>query len=169
MILANSFAELGPEAATLGVLVAGFLGTVLSNLSATETALNDARGAAAQLAQTLYENNGTLPMTDAVNSLIDLLPKERAAANSFESFVNGWVDLGTNIDAVRKTASLTAFPIQRLLDGLGGHDLDATSDAIAAIKDELKSIGQDHDPLRPWTSSPARNRASHPSWGCSRR
>jgi len=138
--LAQAFQGFGPLGAAAGVALAAALGAALQGAADTQEKLADARERAAELAETLYENRGRLPMEDAISRVLELLPAERGSGNVLESWVNDWVDLGTNIDAVRSAATKSGTPIRTLIRGLSGADLDATAKSIEAIQRAIDSI-----------------------------
>jgi hypothetical protein len=132
--LANAFAGFGPIGAAAGIAIAAAIGAALQGASDLQERLAEARSRAGELAQTLYDNQGKLPMEDAVSRLLELLPSERGAGNPFESFLNQWIDLGTNIDAVRAAAKSAKAPVDLFIDGLSGADMDATAEALEAVE-----------------------------------
>jgi hypothetical protein len=138
--LANALGGFGPMGAAAGVALAAILGTVLSGAQAAQDRLNEAREAAGDLASTLYENNGRLPIEDAIQRVLELLPKERGASNPFETMLDGFVDLGTNIDAVKRAAKEANAPVDTFVRGLTGADLDATRDALKAVDDAIAGV-----------------------------
>jgi hypothetical protein len=135
--LANAF---GPLGAAAGIAIAAALGAALQGAADAQERLAEARAAAGELAQTLYENRGELPMADAVSRLLDLLPSERGAGNPFESFLNQWIDLGTNIDAVKAAARQAKAPVDLFIRGLSGADMDATTDALKAVDRAIEGV-----------------------------
>jgi len=138
--LAQAFQGFGPLGAAAGVALAAALGAALAGAADTQEKLAEARERAAELSQTLYENRGRLPMEDAISRVLELLPSERGSGNVLESWVNDWIDLGTNIDAVRSAAAKSGTPVRDLIRGLSGGDLDATARSIEAIQTAIDSI-----------------------------
>lgn len=141
--LANAFTGLGPLGAAVGVALAAAVGAALQGAADAQEKLAEARTAAADLSKTLYENKGKLPVEDAINRVLELLPAERGAGNPFESFVNNWVDLGTNIDSVRTAARKADTPVSTFVRGLSGTDLDATADSLEAIEGALTKLNDE--------------------------
>lgn len=138
--LAQAFQGFGPAGAAAGVAIAAALGAALQGAADAQERLSEARERAAELSQTLYENRGNLPMEDAISRVLELLPAERGAGNPLESFLNQWLDLGTNIDAVRRAARQADAPIRTFIRGLSGGDLDATKDALVAVDEAIQSV-----------------------------
>lgn len=138
--LAQAFSGFGPAAAAAGVAVAAALGAALQGAADAQERLAEARERAAELSQTLYENKGDLPMEDAISRVLELLPSERGAGNPLESFLNQWLDLGTNIEAVRRAAKTADTPLRTFIRGLSGADLDATTDALKAVDEAIASV-----------------------------
>ena len=138
--LANALGGFGPIGAAAGVALAAALGAVLAGAQAAQEKLDETREAAGELAQTLYDNKGKLPIEDAISNVLALLPKERGAGNPFENLLNGFIDLGTNIDAVRAAARRASTPVDTFLRGLSGADLDATTAALEAVDEALRSV-----------------------------
>ena len=138
--LANALTGFGPIGAAAGVALASVLGTALAAAQEAQEKLGEARERAAELAGVLYENKGKLPIEDAVQNLLDLLPQERKAGRAFEGMLDAFVDLGTNIDAVRTAAKLAKAPVDDFVKGLSGADLKATDDALRSVEDALDAL-----------------------------
>ena len=141
--IANALSGFGPLGAAAGVAIAAALGAALAGAADAQEKLEAARERAAELAQTLYENRGTLPIEDAINRVLELLPAERGAGNPFESMLNGLLDLGTNIDAVRTASRLAKVPVGDFVRGLSGSDIDATKRSLEAVKGALQDIADE--------------------------
>ena len=141
--IANAFGGFGPVGAAAGIAVAAIIGTVMSNAQAAQEALADSRDRAIELANTMYENGGELPLTDRVSELFDLLAKERTARNPFESIADGFVDLGTNIDIVREAADAADKPVESFLKALTGSDIQDTKDALQLVNDEMERLAEE--------------------------
>lgn len=141
--LANAFGGFGPVGAAAGIALAAIVGTVLSNAQTTQQTLEEARSRAVEIAQAMYENNGTLPLTDRVTELFETLAKERTSRNVFEKLAGDFVDLGTNIDQTREAARAADVPIERLLKSLTGTDIRETKDTIEAINAELERMNEE--------------------------
>jgi hypothetical protein len=141
--LANALGGFGPAGAAAGIALAAVVGTVLSNAQQAQEVLAESRSRAAELASQMYENGGTLPLTDRVTELFDVLASERSANGPLEKLLDGFVDLGTNIDAVRDSARLAQTPVSNLLRGLAGTDLRATGEALEAINAQIEILGKD--------------------------
>jgi len=138
--LAQAFQGFGPAGAAAGIALAAALGAALQGAADAEERLAEARERAGDLATTLYENRGKLPMEDAISRVLELLPSERGAGNPIESFVNQWVDLGTNIDAVKRAAKLAGTPVRDFVRGLSGADVEATRRALEGVDDAITKV-----------------------------
>lgn len=140
--LANALGGFGPLGAAAGIAIAATLGAALTAASAAQERLADARQAAGDLATTLYENKGELPIQNAIEKVLELLPTERSATNPFESLLNDFIDLGTNIDGIKRAASTAKVPVRDFIRGLSGADMGATKRALADVE---KAIGLIHE------------------------
>jgi hypothetical protein len=140
---ANALAGFGPVGAAAGVALAAVLGTAMSAAVDAQERLAEAREAAVELASTMYENGGELPITARVQELFSLLAKERSARNPLEKLANDYLDLGTNIEMVKDAASAANLPVAKFIRALTGSDLTLTKESLKAINKELDRIGQE--------------------------
>jgi hypothetical protein len=142
--LANALGGFGPLGAAAGVALAAVLGTALSSAAAAQEKLTAAREAAGELASTLYENGGTIPMQDRIDELFAVLSRESKPNGQLQSMVDQWADFGSVMDDIRGVAEKTGRPVDELIRALSGDDLDSTRENLARVNDEL-------DRLSDWT------------------
>jgi hypothetical protein len=138
--LANALGGFGPIGAAAGIAVAAALGAALAGASAAQEKLADTRERAAELAETLYENKGKLPIEDAISRVFELVTSERSAGNILEGFLNDFIDLGTNMDAVKRAAGLAKAPVSDFVRGLSGADLDASRKALESVEKAIDAV-----------------------------
>lgn len=141
--LANALSGFGPAGAAAGIALAAVVGTVLSNAAAAQEALATSRERAVDLAGQLYENGGTLPLTDRVQELFTLLGAEQTAVNPLEKLGDDYFDLGTNIDLVRAAAKSAKTPVENLLSALTGADISDTRKQLELVNAALYDLNQD--------------------------
>ncbi|MCC2032197.1 hypothetical protein [Microbacterium allomyrinae] len=139
-VIANAFEGFGPAGAAAGIAVAAVIGTVLSNAQAAQEKLADAREKAVDLASTMYENGGKLPIAERVEELLTYLGSERLARNPVEKIADNFVDLGTNIDEARDAARTARVPFEDLVKALSGSNLSDSRSMLSAINDELARL-----------------------------
>jgi ElaB/YqjD/DUF883 family membrane-anchored ribosome-binding protein len=152
--LANALSGFGPAGAAAGIALAAVVGTVLNNAVIAEEKLAEARERASELASTMYENGGTLPLTERVEELFQLLTSERKARTPLENVINDYTDLGTVLDAVKVSARETQIPMSRLVDILSGGDVAGAKDVLKAIGEELESISEELKTTNAFESGP---------------
>lgn len=134
---------LGIAGTIAGTALTLTVGLWLKGLQDAQEKLDQTRDKATNLASTMYENQGQIPLADRVSELIDLLGSERIATNPFESILNGFLDLGTNIDTARDAARLAELPFSRVIRALTGADLGQTKEALEGVNDQLEKLGRD--------------------------
>lgn len=137
--LANAMGGFGPLGAAAGIAFAATFGAVMSTLADQQERLEAVRDAASDLASTLYENGGTLPITEQVDLLIETLTQERAA-RGLESLIDGFSDLGTNLDSFKRAAKLTDTDLGELLRTMGSRDAGAAKEQLKKVNDELDKL-----------------------------
>lgn len=142
--VANGLSGFGPLGAAAGIALAAVIGTALSQAAAAQEKLNEAREAASELARTMYENNGELPLTEAVDQLFDRLAKEGRGGGALQGMIDQWADFGSVLDNAEVSARRLGRPVGELIDALSGSDLDQTRAILAAVNREL-------DGLNDWT------------------
>lgn len=153
-VLANALGGFGPVGAAAGIALAGILGTMLAQTQAAQDKLGETREQAAELADQMYQDGGTLPLSDRVSELLTILSRERDARNNFENIANGFLDLGTNIEAAKRSAEALDMPLDRLITGLTGSDMRASKDVLAAVRDGLTDIHGELQRTNAWDSEP---------------
>ena len=141
--IANGLGGFGPAGAAAGIAIAAVIGTVMANAQQAQEKLEEARGKAAELASTMYENGGQIPLTDRVEELLGLLSSERLARNPIERIADDFVDLGTNLDMVREAARNLDVPLSDVIGALTGSDLDKTKSMLRAAREELERINEE--------------------------
>jgi hypothetical protein len=130
--------------ASAGLAAAGALGigALVAALSAAEEKLSAARERAVELAATMYENQGQIPLAERAQELIQILGSERAGNNLFENIAANFLDLGTNIDAARESAQEANIPLERLVRALSGTDLKQSKSALDDVNDAIERMGE---------------------------
>jgi hypothetical protein len=100
--LAQAFGGFGPLGAAAGVALAAALGAALAGAADAQEKLEEARSRASDLAQTLYDNKGKLPMEDAIQRVLELLPSERERRGHSRTDIHpGTLRRGYRLDARR--------------------------------------------------------------------
>lgn len=153
-VLANALGGFGPAGAAAGIALATILGTALAQTQAAQDKLGEVREGAADLADQLYQDGGVLPLADRVSDLLSLLSGERASRNNFENIANGFLDLGTNLEAAKRSAQALDVPLDRIITGLTGADLRASKDTLAAVRAGLTGISDELRTTNAWDSEP---------------
>lgn len=153
-VLANALAGFGPAGAAAGIALATILGTALSQTQAAQEKIGETREGAADLADEMYQDGGALPLTNRVSDLLALLSGERGARNNFENIANGFLDLGTNLEAAKRSAEALDMPLDRIITGLTGSDMRASKDTLAAVKAGLTGISDELRATNAWDSEP---------------
>lgn len=138
--LANAFTGLGPVAGAAGIALAAALGAALSSAEAAQEKLQAARERASELASVLYENKGTIPLADRVEELFELLAEESGPNNGLLNLIDTWVDFGSTLDAVKKSAKLTGNEVGDLLDAMTGSDLDMAERMLESVNEQIKEL-----------------------------
>jgi hypothetical protein len=141
--LANALSGFGPAGAAAGIALAAVVGTLMANAVATQEALAESRQRAATLAAEMYQNGGPLPITERVGELFDLLATERPGRNTFESLLNDFVDLGTNLDVVKKAAKEAGINTGTFLKALTGTNIGQTAQALKVVEAALAGIDRE--------------------------
>jgi len=139
--VSQELGELGSVGAGVGVALGIVLAAAVSQAQDAQERLEQARERAAELAQTMYEDGGQIPLTERISELIDFLSSERLARNPVENLVSAYRDLGTNIDAAHRAALAARVPFSRLLEALTGSDLGETKRALDGVNDALERMG----------------------------
>lgn len=137
--LANALGGFGPAGAAAGVALAAGIGAALQGLADQQERLAEIRDAAADLASTLYQNQGTLPLEDAIDNLFTTLTRERKASG-IEGLIDQWADFGTVLDSVKRTATVTHTPVRNLVRALSGTDISESRRQLAAVTDQLDDL-----------------------------
>lgn len=139
-VAANAFAGFGPAGAAAGLAIAAAVGAIMQSAADAQEKLQEAREAAAELARTMYDNGGTLPIQDRIDELFDTLSKEAKANGALQSMIDQWSDFGTVLEDLEGTAEATNKPVSELIDALAGNDLDQTRAVLEAVNTELDNM-----------------------------
>ncbi|MGN7968028.1 hypothetical protein [Microbacterium sp. 22296] len=138
--LANALSGFGPAGAAAGIALAAILGTALAQAASAQEALTEAREAAADLASTMYENGGELPLQERIDELFSALNRESRANGVLQKLIDDWSDYGTVLEDVEAVAKRTGRPLAELVRALSGSDLSATRAELKRVNDELDSL-----------------------------
>lgn len=138
--LANALGGFGPAGAAAGIALAAVLGSVLSSATLTQERIQEARERAADLASTMYENAGKLPLQDRVEDLLEVLTQERRPTGLVQGLIDQWVDFGDRLSSVRRTAEQTRRPVDDLVRALTGSDLAASRETLRRVNEELERL-----------------------------
>lgn len=139
-VAANAFAGFGPAGAAAGLAIAVAFGAMMQGAADAQEKLQEAREAAAELARTMYDNGGTLPIQDRVDELFDTLSKEAKANGPLQSMIDQWSDFGSVLDDLEGTAKAVNRPVGELIDALSGNDLEQTRAVLEAVNSELDAM-----------------------------
>lgn len=138
--LANALSGFGPIGLAAGVALASVIGSVLANAEMAQDKLNAARERASELASTLYENGGEIPMAERLQEMFDLLAEESGSGNGILNLIDQWTDFGSTLDAIRRTAKLTGSGVSDMIDALSGGDLDKSQRMLDAINRQIEEL-----------------------------
>lgn len=152
--LANALGGFGPLGAAAGVALAAVLGTVLANAQAAQEKLSEAREKAIDLSRTLYENEGKLPLEDAVSSLFDLLADEIRPNGPIQSMLDGFVDFGSRVDSVKDSANDLRIPLRNVATALSGTDLKESERVLGLVNDKLETMKSNVGTAWVWQTGP---------------
>jgi hypothetical protein len=135
--LANALGGFGPAGAAAGTALALGLGAALSSMSAEQERIEAVRDAAKDLASELYQNRGVLPIQGQIDKAFDFLISERPA-QGIESWLNEFVDLGSNLDEVKKAAKNAGTSVTGLMKALAAGNPDETTRQIRILTAALE-------------------------------
>lgn len=151
---ANAFSGFGPIGAAAGIAVAAAIGTIMANAATAQEKLNEARESAADLASTMYQNGGKLPLTERVENLFETLNKEVTPNGPVQNLIDQWVDFGDRLSAVRDIAEKTGRPVRELVEAMSGSDLRLTKDALDDVNAELDKMKSNVATAWVWETGP---------------
>lgn len=139
----SELSALGPAATVAGTAITVIITAALASAQEAQEKLNGARERAIELATALYQNGGTLPLTDHVEELIQKLGSERLAQGPVENIANNFLDLGTNLDTARRAAREAEVPFSRIIGALTGADIGDTKRALEGVSDALERVDKE--------------------------
>lgn len=151
---ANAFSGFGPIGAAAGIAVAAAIGTLMSNAATAQEKLNEARESAADLASTMYQNGGKLPLTERVENLFETLNKEITPNGPVQGLIDQWVDFGDRLSGIRDIAERTGRPVRELVEAMSGSDLRLTKDALDDVNAELDRMKSNVATAWVWETGP---------------
>ncbi len=139
---ANAFSGFGPIGAAAGIAVAAAIGIAMSGAEQAQERLNDARSAAIDLAEQLYENKGVLPLAEKASNLFEILGREAKTGTQLQGYIDQWADFGTVLEQLERAASLTGRPLEELTDALSGTDIEQTREILADVTEQLDGLAE---------------------------
>ncbi len=138
--LANALSGFGPAGAAAGIALAAVVGSVLNDAVMTQERLAEARERAADLASTLYDQKGPLPLADRVDELFDLLATEAGPQNGILTMIDQWVDFGSTLDAVKRSARQTGIGVDALMDAFTTGDTRQAEALLEGLNEKIQEL-----------------------------
>lgn len=152
--IANAFEGFGPVGAAAGLVIAGAIGASLQGLADAQERLEEARDAARDLAETLFENQGKVPLAEQVSKVFDVITKERKSRTVMEGLIDQWADFGTVLDDVRTGARLANLPLSSVLRAIGGQDGAAARDMLRDVTKAMEDLQAQEQSGNLWELAP---------------
>jgi polyhydroxyalkanoate synthesis regulator phasin len=141
-IAANAGAAFGPAGFIAGVIAAGVIGTITSQVNEAGEAAEATREQVKGLVDELFEAHGDPALIDYVQQLRDFLEKDYRNAGFF-GFIDDMLDGNvTNFDAAKRESEEYGLAIEDLLRAYSGGDAQTARRVIADLAEQQEKANR---------------------------